>query len=91
MTERRWTRTEVLEVVDIGPDELEVLEREQIVQSEPDGTYTETQVYRLRVCRTLQRDLGVNTPGIEVALNLLERIHAERRQFREVLDWLRKL
>jgi DNA-binding transcriptional MerR regulator len=66
------------------------LERESLVTCDSEGCYIESQVERIRLCRTLQDELGVNLAGVEVALHLLERMEAERRQFREVLDWLRR-
>ncbi len=40
-------------------------------------------VERVRVSWTLHEELGVNLAGIEVALNLLEVIHRDRRWLRE--------
>ena len=61
-----------------------------MVTCDSEGCYTESQVERIRLCRTLQDDLGVNLAGVEVAIHLLERMEAERRPFREVLYWLRR-
>jgi len=40
-------------------------------------------VERVRISWTLQEELGVNLAGIEVALNLLEVIHRDRRWLHE--------
>ncbi len=87
---RRIRRREVQALLDVTEGYLLELEREAIVTCDTEGCYAEPQVERIRLCRTLQDELGVNIAGVEVVLNLLDRMEAERRQFREVLDWLRK-
>lgn len=89
MTGRRYTRGEVVELLEVTEDFLLVLEREAIVAPDPAGNFAPTCLERIRVCRSLHDDLGVNLAGVEVALALMERIGRERRQFHEVLTWLR--
>ncbi len=83
-----WTRTEVLRLLDLTEEELLELERAELVRRSPEGTYDAVQVERLRIYRSLHHDLGVNLEGVEVALHLIERLRAERRQFLEALRWL---
>lgn len=68
---------------------LVALEREEIVVCDPETGYTPSSVERIRVCQSLYEDLGVNLAGLEVALQLLETIRAERDQFQAVLGWLK--
>jgi len=84
------TRGEVLNALAVDEEFLIALEREAIIHVESTGLYTSATVERIRICWTLHHDLGVNLAGLEVALNLLERIHSERRQFHRVLAWLRE-
>src|SRR5260221_4532790 len=42
--------------------------------------YSEEEVIQLRQIRRLQRDLGVNLPGVEVILHLLNRLQAEHQE-----------
>ena len=86
MVERHetWTRRDVLSLLDLDEDFLSSLERRSIIDHSGD-TYEPVVVERIRVCRTLRYDLGVNLEGIEVALTLLDRIDRERHQFAEAL------
>ncbi len=87
---RGWTRAEVLRVLDLSEEELLELERAEFVSEDPSGHFEIGQVERLRLYRTLRHDLGVNLAGVEVALHLLERLMAERRQFIEALQWVQE-
>ncbi len=87
---QRWTRAEVLRLLELSEEDLMEFERAELVREAPGGLFEAAQVERLRICRTLRHDLGVNLEGVEVALHLLERLQAERRQFLEALRWLRE-
>jgi hypothetical protein len=84
------TRGELLAALAVDEEFLIALEREEIVRVETQGLYSSATVERIRICQTLHHDLGVNLAGLEVALNLLDRIRSERRQFQGVLAWLRE-
>lgn len=90
MSEERsgLTRDEMRALLEVEEELLVVLEREEIALPDAEGRYPPNAVERVRICHTLHGELGVNPPGLEVALHLLERIAAERRQFRETLEWL---
>ena len=47
-------------------------------------------VERVRIARTLVRDLEVNWQGVEVVMNLRDELLATRRQVRELVDALRR-
>lgn len=85
---RTVTREQLRVLLEIDDDFLLSLEREQIVCSDTGSGYSPAMVERVRVCRNLHHELGVNLAGVEVVLRLLETIRAERGQFREVLEWL---
>ena len=82
------SRSEVRRLLEIDEGFLLELEREEIVVHESSG-YRAAMVERIRVCQSLHDELGVNLAGLEVAMRLLDTIHAERRQFEDVLKWLR--
>ena len=88
-TTRFIARHEIQEMLGVDEAFLVELEREEIVTGDGQGKYRAESLERIRVCHTLHKELGVNYAGLEVALNLLETIAAERRQFREALDWVR--
>jgi len=76
----RITRTELLRILSIDEEFLLLMEREYIVCPDPQDTFASEEIDRLRVCWTLHAELGVNVAGIEVALNLLDRLEEERRR-----------
>lgn len=87
---KTWSRHDVVSILEGDEDFLALLEREVLVQpTAPGDAYSDTDVHRVRICRTLYRELGVNIAGLEVALNLLERIEIERQQFSELLHLVR--
>lgn len=88
MTTRKITRRDVELLLGIDSDFLIALEREEIVVCESEDCYTASMLERIRVCQTLHQELGVNFAGLEVALNLLDTIQSQRRQFQSALDWL---
>jgi hypothetical protein len=89
MTLSPLTLDEVVRALSIEPSFVLELEREAIVTSHQ-GRYAVHTVERIRVCWCLHHDLGVNLAGIEVALNLLEKLDDERRWRREALQALRR-
>ena len=77
MSERRLTLEELLEV--LGGDEsfLEEARAEGLHHDEP--TYDVVYCERVRVARTLVRELDVNWPGVQVVLKLREELVSVRR------------
>jgi chaperone modulatory protein CbpM len=49
---------------------------EPVHRSGPQWRFSSTSIVRVEKARRLQRDLGINLPGIALALELLERIDA---------------
>lgn len=87
-TNKLISRQQVIALLDVSEEFLVSLEREEIVVWQ--GGYTSTTLETIRVCHSLHIELGVNLAGVEVALGLLDTIHADRSQFRQVLGQLRK-
>jgi hypothetical protein len=79
MTEARYTYARLLELVE-GDRELiaELVEHGVIEAREDDRALVD--VDQVLVARTLWRDLGVDWPGIEVILRLLDDLGAARRR-----------
>jgi chaperone modulatory protein CbpM len=48
--------------------------------------FSEIDVARARFIRDLQGDLGVNDPGIDVILHLVDQLHGLRRAFAELKE-----
>lgn len=85
----KLSRREVLTLLGVDEDFLVRLEHEHIVHCDDDGCYSSPQAERVRVSWTMHHDLGVNLEGVEVALQLLDRLYDERRQYRAALERLR--
>src|ERR1700721_4882224 len=74
----------VAEQYQIHPQTLRLYEREGLLApSRSDGNtrlYTDEDLERLEVILKLTRDLGVNLAGVEIILNMRERMAEWRRQ-----------
>ena len=74
----------VAEQYQIHPQTLRLYEREGLLKpSRSDGNtrlYTEDDVERLEVILKLTRDLGVNLAGVEIILNMREKMAEMQRQ-----------
>jgi len=78
----------------IHPQTLRMYEREGLIQ--PDRTEGNTRLYgeetveRLEIILTLTRDLGVNLAGVEVILNMKERLESLQQRADRLVDFLKK-
>jgi hypothetical protein len=86
----RLTRSDVRRLLDVEEGFLLELEQESIIICDAEGCYPRQSLERIRLCYTLYEDLGLNMPVLEVALHLIDRLHAELDQFRQVLTWLKE-
>jgi MerR family transcriptional regulator/heat shock protein HspR len=77
----------------IHPQTLRLYEREGLLRpSRSEGNtrlYTEDDIRQLEVILNLIRDLGVNLAGVEVILNMRERMRQMESQVAEFLDYVR--
>src|SRR5690242_3112347 len=82
----------VAEQYQIHPQTLRLYEREGLLKpSRSEGNtrlYTEDDVERLEVILKLTRDLGVNLAGVEIILNMREKMDAMQRQIEEFVRTL---
>jgi hypothetical protein len=86
MRVKLYARAEVVRMLRVDDSLLRELVRERIVV-ERRGRYAEGQLERIRVAAEL-RKLGVNSEGIEVALNMREGWLAERSQLLSLIEGL---
>ena len=82
-------------LVGVHPRTLRYYEDLGLVERRGDAgrTYTEADLERLRMIRRLVEELGVNLAGVEVILNMRERmlqLHAELEHLRRELDARRR-
>src|SRR5918999_5334558 len=82
----------VAEQYQIHPQTLRLYEREGLLRpSRSDGNtrlYTDGDLERLEVILKLTRDLGVNLAGVEIILNMREKMEAMQRQIEEFVRTL---
>src|ERR1700704_5842466 len=83
----------VAETYDIHPQTLRLYEREGLLKpSRSEGNtrlYTQEDLERLEVILNLTRDLGVNLAGVEVILNMRQRLaemQGEKQEFIEYVE-----
>ena len=84
----------VAEQYQIHPQTLRLYEREGLLTpSRSDGNtrlYTEEDLQRLEVILKLTRELGVNLAGVEIILNMREKMEAMQKQIEEFISTLNK-
>jgi MerR family transcriptional regulator/heat shock protein HspR len=82
----------VAEQYQIHPQTLRLYEREGLLKpSRSEGNtrlYTDQDLERLEVILKLTRDLGVNLAGVEIVLNMRERMEEMQRQIEEFVSSL---
>ena len=90
---KTYTISAVAEMYDIHPQTLRLYEREGLLApSRSDGNtrlYTDKDLERLEVILSLTRDLGVNLAGVEIILNMREKMDAMQREFEQFFNYLR--
>ncbi len=82
----------VAEQYGIHPQTLRLYEREGLLKpSRTEGNtrlYTEEDLERLEVILALTRDLGVNLAGVEIVLNMRQRMQQMQSQMQEFVDYV---
>lgn len=90
---RTYTISAVADQYEIHPQTLRLYEREGLLKpSRSEGNtrlYTDTDLERLEVILSLTRDLGVNLAGVEIILNMREKMDAMHREFERFFEYLR--
>src|SRR5215469_7704887 len=83
----------VAEQYGVHPQTLRLYEREGLLKpSRSDGNtrlYTEDDLERLEVILTLTREMGVNLAGIEIILNMREKMGEMQRQMKAFIKFVR--
>lgn len=83
----------VAELYDIHPQTLRLYEREGLLR--PDRSHGNTRLYsdadlmRLELILTLTRELGVNLAGVEVILNMRQRMEAMQQEVAALMAYVR--
>ena len=89
---KTFTISAVAEQFELHPQTLRLYEREGLLKpSRSEGNtrlYTDTDLERLEIILSLTRDLGVNLAGVEIILNMREKMDAMQREFERFFDYL---
>ena len=84
----------VAELYGLHPQTLRLYERVGLLKpSRSEGNtrlYTEADLERLEVILTLTRDMGVNLAGIEIILNMREKISEMQRQMKAFAEFVKQ-
>ena len=90
---KTYTISAVAELYDVHPQTLRLYEREGLLKpSRSDGntrTYTDIDLERLEIILSLTRELGVNLAGVEIILNMRQKMDEMQREFERFFDYLR--
>ena len=82
----------VAETYGIHPQTLRLYEREGLLKpSRSDGNtrlYTQEDIERLELILSLTRDLGVNLAGVEVVLNMRQRMEDMQREMQKFIEYI---
>ncbi|HDJ23218.1 MAG TPA: MerR family transcriptional regulator [Candidatus Aminicenantes bacterium] len=84
----------VSRMYDIHPQTLRLYEREGLLRpTRSEGNtrlYTDEDLQRLEVILTLTRDLGVNLAGVEIILNMREKMARLEEQINHLFEYVRR-
>src|SRR6266403_2367595 len=89
---KTYTISAVALQYDVHPQTLRLYEREGLLKpSRSEGNtrlYTDPDLERLEIILSLTRDLGVNLAGVEIILNMREKMDVMQREFERFFDYL---
>src|SRR5215475_11012370 len=89
---RTYTISAVAEQFELHPQTLRLYEREGLLKpSRSEGNtrlYTDNDLERLEIILSLTRDLGVNLAGVEIILNMREKMDAMQQEFERFFQYL---
>jgi len=84
----------VSQMYDIHPQTLRLYEREGLLKpSRSDGNtrlYSEEDLKQLEFILSLTRDLGVNLAGVEVVMNMRQKLEEIESEVNEFLEYIRR-
>src|SRR5436305_6396477 len=89
---KTFTIGAVTEELDLHPQTLRLYEREGLLKpSRSEGNtrlYTDTDLEQLELILSLTRDLGVNLAGVEIILNMREKMDAMQREVERFFNYV---
>ena len=89
---KKYTISVVAEQYGVHPQTLRMYEREGLIKPSRSekGTryYTEEDIEQLELILNLTRDLGVNLAGVEIILNMRDKMRQMQREFENFLQYI---
>jgi len=89
---KTYTISAVADQYGLHPQTLRLYEREGLLKpSRSEGNtrlYTDSDLERLELILSLTRDLGVNLAGVEIILNMREKMNAMQQEFERFFQYL---
>ncbi|MEN3336302.1 MAG: MerR family transcriptional regulator, heat shock protein HspR [Blastocatellia bacterium] len=89
---KKYTISVVAEQYGVHPQTLRMYEREGLIKPSRSekGTryYTEEDIEQLELVLNLTRDLGVNLAGVEIILNMRDKMRQMQREFENFLQYI---
>ncbi len=89
---KTYTISAVAEMFDVHPQTLRLYEREGLLKpSRSEGNtrlYTDTDLERLEIVLSLTRELGVNLAGVEIILNMREKMDQMQHEFERFIEYV---
>lgn len=89
---KKFTISVVAEQYGVHPQTLRMYEREGLIKPSRSekGTryYTEEDIEQLELVLNLTRDLGVNLAGVEIILNMRDKMRQMQREFENFLQYI---
>jgi MerR family transcriptional regulator, heat shock protein HspR len=89
---KTYTISAVAEMFEVHPQTLRLYEREGLLKpSRSEGNtrlYTDDDIERLEVILSLTRELGVNLAGVEIILNMREKMNAMQHEFERFIEYV---
>ena len=90
---KTYTISAVADMYEIHPQTLRMYEREGLLKpSRSEGNtrlFEDSDLERLEIILSLTRDLGVNLAGVEIILNMREKMDAMQKEFERFFEYLR--
>ena len=90
---KTYTISVVAKLYEVHPQTLRLYEREGLIKpSRSEGNtrlFTDEDLERLEIILSLTRELGVNLAGVEIILNMREKMDAMQKEFERFFEYLR--
>jgi MerR family transcriptional regulator/heat shock protein HspR len=90
---KTYTISVVAKLYEVHPQTLRLYEREGLIKpSRSDGNtrlFTDEDLERLEVILSLTRNLGVNLAGVEIILNMRQKMDTMQKEFERFFEYLK--